>query len=71
MKKTKTILYSWIEQVIGFENEADRAAYVQKAIDTAKRKKQPDVLVLDDYEENGLFIVRLRKPYNNNPMFDK
>ena len=71
MKKKKHILYSWIEQVIGFECEADRTDYIHHAMATAERKKQPEVIVLDLYEDNGLFIVRLRKPYNNNPMFDK
>ncbi|MCE5342639.1 MAG: hypothetical protein LLF96_03505 [Eubacteriales bacterium] len=67
----KVILYSWSEQVIGFESEADRAAYVNMQIETAKRKRQAPVQVLDDYEENGLYLVRLRKPYNRNPIFDQ
>ena len=67
----KTILYSWIEQVIGFESDADRAAYVNTQIENAKRKRQAPVQVLDDYEENGLYLVRLCNPYNRNPIFDQ
>lgn len=66
----KRIHYAWIEQILSFDTAEERKEYVQKQTDNAKRKYQPDIKVMDFWVDpaDKRYYVRIRKPYNHNPM---
>ena len=42
----KMIHYAWIEQILSFDSDEERNAYIEEQTVKAKRKNQPDIHVL-------------------------
>ena len=67
----KCIHYAWIEQILSFDTNEERNAYIQEQTEKAKRKNQPDIQVMEKWfsMNDKRYFVRIRKPYNHNPMY--
>jgi len=67
----KRIHYAWIEQILSFDTNEERNAYIQEQTEKAKRKNQPDIQVMEKWfsMNDNRYFVRIRKPYNHNPMY--
>ena len=64
----KKLHFAWIEQVLSFDSDPERAEYIEKQKALAERKKQAPVQVVSLGNEGERFTLRIRKPYNSNPM---
>jgi len=66
----KRIHYAWIEQILSFDTENERNAYIQNQTAKAERKNQPEVKIMDYWQrtDDKRFYLRIRKPYNHNQM---
>lgn len=69
----KRIHYAWIEQILSFDSENERAAYIDIQEKKAARKNQPEIQIMDSWRcaDDKRFYLRIRKPYNNSSMPSK
>lgn len=67
----KKLLFAWIEQVFSFDSQDERESYIENQRAQAERKGQEDIRIVGLWQaDDGRFVLRLRKPYNNNKMID-
>ncbi len=66
----KKLHYAWIEQVLSFDSEVERAEYIEKQKALSERKKQAPVHVVSLGYDGERATLRIRKPYNSNPMLN-
>jgi len=64
----KKLHFAWIEQVLSFDSDRERAEYIEKQKALAEHKKQAPVQVISLGCDSERFTLRIRKPYNSNPM---
>ncbi|MEG1789007.1 MAG: hypothetical protein RSB98_04695 [Raoultibacter sp.] len=64
----KKILYSWIEQILGFDTMDELNRYVDDQKRLAESNGQAAVQVIYVYPCAEGFVLGIRKPYNKNPM---
>lgn len=64
----KKLHFAWIEQLLSFDSDSERAEYIEKQKALAERKKQAPVQVVSLGNDDGRFTLRIRKPYNSNHM---
>lgn len=68
----KKLHYAWIEQIHSFDTAEERDEYIREQTALAERKQQAPIQVKEqwfDLNEKRYFL-RIRKPYNNNPMLN-
>lgn len=66
----KKLHYAWIEQVLSFDSDEERSAYIEKQKALAERKKQAPVYIVALGYDGERSTLRIRKPYNSNPMLN-
>lgn len=66
----KKLHFAWIEQLLSFDSDSERAEYIEKQKALAEHKKQAPVQVISLGYDGGRFTLRIRKPYNSNPMME-
>lgn len=68
----KRIHYAWIEQILSFNTAEERAEYIEIQARKADRKNQPEIRLKDQWFSlnDKRYYLRIRKPYNNNPIPD-
>lgn len=55
----KKVLYAWIEQIVQFDSAEERQKFIIGI---------ENVEVIESSEENGQFVVHVKRPYNKNKM---
>lgn len=61
----KDVLCAHIEQLVSFDSENTKAKYIQQW----KRKSFGRLIIEEEYEADGRFVVLVKKPYNQTPMY--
>lgn len=62
----KRIHTAWIEQHLSFDSEQERTEYIEKQIQTAARKYQPDIQIVSvSLGGDKRYYLQIRKPYNH------
>ena len=64
----RKLRYAWIEQMIAFDSDSERAEYIEKQKALAELKKQAPIHVVSMGYDGSYFTLHIRKPYNSNPM---
>lgn len=55
----KKILFGWIEQIIEFDSADERDKFIDQT---------EDVKVVESFEQDGMFNLHVKRPYNKNKM---
>ncbi|MGL5972571.1 MAG: hypothetical protein ACRCZK_02455 [Oscillospiraceae bacterium] len=55
----KRILFGWIEQIIEFDSSKERQAFLDQT---------EGVNVVESFEQDGVFNLHVKRPYNKNKM---
>lgn len=55
----KKILFGWIEQIIEFDSADEKDKFIDQT---------EGVKVVESFEQDGMFILHVKRPYNKNKM---